>query len=62
MKMSLLCKKGGDQKEAMKALKEKLRLTERQKLQKIQEHKHYEDLKDKRNAESQKIEESSKES
>ena len=32
----------------MKALKEKLRLTERQKLQKIQEHKNYEDLKDKR--------------
>jgi hypothetical protein len=32
----------------LKALKEKLRLTERQKLQKIQEHKHYEDIKDKR--------------
>jgi hypothetical protein len=60
--VSFVCKKGGDQKKAMKALKEKLRLTERQKLQKIQEHKHYEDLKDKRNAESQKIEESSKES
>jgi len=32
----------------LKALKEKLRLTERQKLQKIQEHRHYEDIKDKR--------------
>ena len=32
----------------LKALKEKLRLTERQKLQKIQEHKNYEDIKDKR--------------
>ncbi len=46
--VSFVCKKGGDQKKAMKALKEKLRLTERQKLQKIQEHKNYEDLKDKR--------------
>lgn len=50
--VSFVCKKGPDQKKAMKALKEKLRLTERQKLQKIQEHKHYEDLKDKRNSES----------
>jgi len=32
----------------LKALKEKLRLTERQKLQKIQEHKNYEDIKEKR--------------
>jgi len=32
----------------LKALKEKLRLTERQKLQKVQEHKSYEDIKDKR--------------
>ena len=50
--VSFVCKKGGDQKKAMKALKEKLRLTERQKLQKIQEHKNYEDLKDKRNIDS----------
>jgi len=33
---------------AMKALKEKLRLNERQKMRKIEEHKHYEDIKDKR--------------
>ncbi len=46
--VTFVCKKGKEQKQAMKALKEKLRLTERQKLQKIQEHKHYEDLKDKR--------------
>ena len=46
--VSFVCKKGPEQKKAMKALKEKLRLTERQKLQKIQEHKHYEDLKEKR--------------
>jgi len=46
--VSFTCKKGPEQKKAMKALKEKLRLTERQKLQKIQEHKNYEDLKDKR--------------
>ena len=55
--VSFVCKKGTDQKKAMKALKEKLRLTERQKLQKIQEHKHYEDLKDKRNTEEAKTEE-----
>ena len=43
------CKKAaGNRKPAMKALKEKLRLTERQKLNKIQEHQSYEDLKDKR--------------
>jgi uncharacterized membrane protein len=43
------CKKADpNRKKAMKALKEKLRLTERQKLGKIAEHKHYEDLKDKR--------------
>jgi hypothetical protein len=45
--VSFPCKKGS-QKEAMKALKEKLRLTERQRLKKIQEHKYYEDIKDKR--------------
>ncbi|MCH9741270.1 MAG: hypothetical protein K0U38_10615 [Epsilonproteobacteria bacterium] len=33
---------------AMKAIKEKLRLTERQKLKKIEEHKNYEEIKDKR--------------
>jgi len=32
----------------MKAIREKLRLTERQRLEKIQEHKFYEDIKDKR--------------
>ncbi len=45
--VSFACKKG-TQKDAMKALKEKLRLTERQRLKKIQEHKYYEDIKDKR--------------
>jgi hypothetical protein len=43
------CKKlDPNRKPAMKALKEKLRLTERQKLNKVAEHKHYEDLKEKR--------------
>jgi len=46
--VSFLCKKGPVQKNAMKALKEKLRLTERQRLKKIQEHRDYEDIKDKR--------------
>jgi len=55
-----VCKKGPDQKAAMKALKEKLRLTERQKLRKIEEHKHYEDLKDKRKASEDNSEEESK--
>jgi len=41
------CKKG-TQGPTMKALKDKLRLTERQRLQKIQEHKYYEDVKEKR--------------
>jgi len=41
------CKKPAA-KAPLKALKEKLRLTERQKLQKVQEHKSYEDIKDKR--------------
>jgi len=47
--VEFLCKKmAPNRKPAMKALKEKLRLTERQKLKKIQEHKDYEELKDKR--------------
>ncbi len=45
--VSFACKKG-TQKNAMKALKEKLRLTERQRLKKIQEHRDYEDIKEKR--------------
>jgi len=45
--VSFPCKKG-THKPAMKALKDKLRLTERQRLKKIQEHKYYEDVKDKR--------------
>jgi hypothetical protein len=58
--VSFSCKKfAPNRKPAMKALKEKLRLTERQKLRKIEEHKHYEDLKAKR---KEIIEESSKES
>ena len=60
--VTFVCKKGKEQKAAMKALKEKLRLTERQKLQKIQEHKHYEDLKDKRNTDTPKEEKSGEES
>ena len=47
--VTFACKKiAPNRKPAMKALKEKLRLTERQKLQKIQEHKSYEDIRDKR--------------
>ncbi len=43
------CKKlNKDLQPAMKALKEKLRLNERQKMRKIEEHKYYEDIKDKR--------------
>jgi len=43
------CKKAApNRKPAMKALKEKLRLTERQKLHKIDEHKKYEELKERR--------------
>jgi hypothetical protein len=43
------CKKiAANRKPAMKALKEKLRLTERQKLHKINEHEKYEELKDRR--------------
>jgi hypothetical protein len=52
------CKKvDPNRKKAMDALKEKLRLTERQKLQKIQEHKSYEDIKDKRSQEESQKEE-----
>jgi hypothetical protein len=47
--VTFACKKAAaNRKPAMKALKEKLRLTERQKLNKIQEHKSYEDIKNKR--------------
>jgi len=47
--VSFPCKKvAPNRKPAMKALKEKLRLTERQKLRKIEEHRHYEELKAKR--------------
>ncbi len=42
------CKKGPAQKDAMKALKEKLRLTERQRLHKIDEHAKYENIKNRR--------------
>ena len=42
------CKKGPEQKAAMKALKEKLRLTERQRLHKIDEHEKYEKIKSRR--------------
>jgi hypothetical protein len=45
------CKKiAPGRKKAMKALKEKLRLTERQKLKKVEEHRHYEELKCKRDS------------
>ncbi len=54
--VSFACKKG-TQKDAMKALKEKLRLTERQRLKKIQEHKYYEDIKDKRGDEKEETKE-----
>jgi len=51
------CKKlDPNRKPAMKALKEKLRLTERQKLNKVAEHKHYEDLKEKRQCVTEKLE------
>ena len=54
------CKKvAPNRKPAMKALKEKLRLTERQKLHKIDEHKKYEALKAKR--EKRKLKENTKE-
>jgi len=47
--ISFPCKKlNKDLQPAMKAFKEKLRLNERQKMRKIEEHKHYEDIKDKR--------------
>jgi len=56
--VTFACKKNaGNRKPAMKALKEKLRLTERQKLQKIQEHKDYEMIKEKRIQEKKKISE-----
>ncbi len=43
------CKKiAPNRKPAMKALKEKLRLTERQRLRKIEEHRNYEEIKEKR--------------
>ena len=48
------CKKiAPNRKKAMKALKEKLRLTERQKLRKVEEHRHYEELKFKREDEKE---------
>ena len=47
--VTFACKKAaGNRKKAMTALKEKLRLTERQKLNKMQEHKSYEDIREKR--------------
>ena len=47
--VSFPCKKlNKDLGPSMKALKEKLRLNERQKMKKIEEQKHYEDIKDKR--------------
>jgi len=47
--VSFPCKKlSKDLPKAMKALKEKLRLNERQRMRKIEEHKHYEDIKEKR--------------
>ena len=47
--VTFACKKtAANRKSAMKALKEKLRLTERQKLHKINEHEKYEELKDRR--------------
>jgi hypothetical protein len=53
------CKKiDPNRKKAMDALKEKLRLTERQKLHKIQEHKSYEDIKEKREKSENSTEES----
>jgi len=47
--VTFACKKAApNRKPAMKALKEKLRLTERQKLHKIDEHKKYEEIKERR--------------
>ncbi|NOZ90289.1 MAG: hypothetical protein GXO60_03280 [Epsilonproteobacteria bacterium] len=47
--VSFKCKKiAPNRKPAMKALKDRLRLTERQRLRKIEEHKHYEDIKKRR--------------
>jgi hypothetical protein len=47
--VSFPCKKNSkDLTSAMKALKEKLRLNERQRMRKIEEHKHYEDIKERR--------------
>jgi len=58
--VTFACKKNApNRKPAMKALKEKLRLTERQKLNKIQEHKSYEDIKTKRQVEIKDKEEKS---
>ena len=60
--VTFACKKNaGNRKPAMKALKEKLRLTERQKLQKIQEHKDYEMIKEKRLQQKELIDKESKE-
>jgi|GEM_PF-5869335 len=53
------CKKG-THKPAMKALKEKLRIIERQRLRKIEEHRHYEDIKEKRLRRQQNIKEEDK--
>ena len=56
------CKKAApNRKPAMKALKEKLRLTERQRLHKIDEHEKYEQIKNRRKTLSENREESSNE-
>ena len=55
------CKKGPAQKDAMKALKEKLRLTERQRLHKIDEHEKYESIKSRRKTLSENKEDSNSE-
>ncbi|SFV64754.1 hypothetical protein MNB_SV-14-1418 [hydrothermal vent metagenome] len=56
--VSFPCKKlNKDLKPAMKALKEKLRLNERQRMRKIEEHKHYEDIKARRMKDKEKKEE-----
>ena len=56
------CKKAApNRKPAMKALKEKLRLTERQRLHKIDEHEKYEEIKNRRNTLAENKEDSSNE-
>jgi len=61
--VSFKCKKiAPNRKPAMKALKDRLRLTERQRLRKIEEHRHYEDIKKRREKkEKQKKQEPKKE-